>query len=324
MRLITLEEHYRSPALADAHETTGAPLRITRAAAFLAKLDDLDGGRLADMDAGDIDVQVISHNVPAAEAFPAERAVPLAQEVNDYAAAAVARHPHRFRAFAALPMRAPAAAADELERAVRELGFCGALIHGTTAGRFLDDRAFRPVCERAERLGVPLYLHPAEPPEAVRTAYFGELPTPGGQLLATAAWGWHVETGLHVLRMIVAGTFDEFPGLQLIIGHMGEALPFLLARASRVLTQAGGLERPLEAYVEANLHFTTSGLFTHAPLQCLLDVAGADRVLFSVDYPFSSNAEGRDFILGASLSAADRHKLAHGNAERLLGIAPVP
>ncbi len=135
-----------------------------------------------------------------------------------------------------------------------------------------------------------------------------------------AGWGWHVETGLHVLRLIAGGVFDEYPGLQMIVGHMGEALPFFLARSSRVLRQQAGLTRPLEDYVAANLHFTTSGMFTYPPLTCLLEVVGADRVMFSVDYPYSSNAEGREFVLGAPISEADREKVGFANAARLLGL----
>jgi predicted TIM-barrel fold metal-dependent hydrolase len=153
----------------------------------------------------------------------------------------------------------------------------------------------------------------------VREAYYsGGLSPLAGQMLATSGWGWHVETGMHVLRMVLGGVFDEYPGLQLIVGHMGEALPFMLARSSRSLTQAGRLRWPLEEYVLEHVHFTTSGLFTYPPLLCLLMVVGADRVMLSVDYPFSDNEQGRDFMLGAPISADDKEKIAHGNAERLL------
>jgi predicted TIM-barrel fold metal-dependent hydrolase len=325
MRLIALEEHYRSPALRESE----AELDSRRAINFppdspmgrrMAKLDELGEQRLADMDAAGIDLQVLSHSRPAPADFPPERGVDLARAANDHAAQVIAANPTRFGAFATLPLSAPLAAADELERAVSELGFCGAMIDGHTGGRFLDDPFFRPVLERAQSLDVPIYLHPAEPPEAVWTAYYDGLPGPAGAILARAGWGWHVETGMHVLRMILAGVLDELPRLQLIIGHMGEALPFMLAHSSDILAPV--LHRSLEQYVASNLHFTTSAMFTYPPLLCLLLVAGADRVMFSVDYPFAENEEGRDFMLGAPISAADREKIAHGNAERLLGIEP--
>ena len=321
MRLITLEEHYRAPMLRSVGvRGAGAPPPDTPIARIQAKLDDVGDQRLADMDAGGIDIQVLSHGAPGTEQLEPEQAIPLAREANDYLARSIAPHPDRLAAFATLPTAAPEAAADELERAVTELGFKGALINGHVRGRFLDDREFWPIFERAVRLAVPIYLHPTDPPAAVREAYYSGLPPQVGQTLSTAGWGWHVDTGLHVLRMIAGGVLDEYPGLQIILGHMGEALPFFLARSSRVLRQQAGLSRPLEEYVAENLHFTTSGMFTHPPLTCLLDVVGADRVMFSVDYPYSSNEEGRDFMAGAPVSEADRETLAFGNAQRLLDL----
>jgi predicted TIM-barrel fold metal-dependent hydrolase len=324
MRLITLEEHYRAPAMSRSAGSGGGlasnPPTDSPLARNLAKLDEIGPVRLADMDAAGIDVQVLSHTVPGAEQFSADQAASVAWSANDHLAKAIEAHPDRFAGFATLPTPAPPAAADELERAVTTLGFKGALINGHTHGRFLDDRFFWPIFERAERLGVPIYVHPCEPPAAVRYAYYDGLSDQAAQMLATSAWGWHVDTGLHVLRMIVGGVFEEFPRLQVIIGHMGEALPFMLARASRQLTRAAGLPKPLEDYMAENFHVTTSGLFTEPPLLCLLSVIGPDRVMFSVDYPYATNQEGADFILGAAISQSDREKIAHGNAERLLGL----
>jgi uncharacterized protein len=319
MRLITLEEHYRAPMLRAVgglpEPPPGSPL-----AAIQAKLDDVGDQRLADMDAGGIDVQVLSHGAPGTEQLEAKQAIRLAREANDYLADAVAAHPDRFAAFATLPTAAPGAAADELERATGQLGFKGALINGHVQGKFLDAPEFWPIFERAERLGVPIYVHPTVPPPAVREAYYGGLTPQFAQALSMAGWGWHVDTGLHGLRLIAGGVLDEYPTLQIIIGHMGEALPFFLARSSRVLQQQAGLSRPLEQYMTSNFHFTTSGMFSYPPLILLLEVIGGDRVMFSVDYPYSSNSEGRDFVMSAPISDADREKIAHGNAERLLGL----
>ncbi len=319
MRLITLEEHYRAPMLRSVgglpEPPPGSPL-----AAIQAKLDDVGDQRLADMDAGGIDVQVLSHGAPGTEQLEPEPSIRLAREANDYLADAVAAHPDRFAAFATLPTAAPGAAADELERATGELGFKGALINGHVQGKFLDAPEFWPIFEQAERLGVPIYVHPTVPPPAVREAYYAGLTPQFAQALSMAGWGWHVDTGLHGLRLIAGGVLDEYPTLQIIIGHMGEALPFFLARSSRVLQQQAGLSRPLEEYMASNFHFTTSGMFSYPPLILLLEVIGADRVMFSVDYPYSSNSEGRDFVMDAPISDADREKIAHGNAERLLGL----
>lgn len=322
MRLIALEEHYHAPAVKAALSAAGRPdpPAGSAIARVQAKLDDLGDARLNDMDAGGIAVQVISHGAPGTEQLDPDQAVPIARQANDHLAQAVKRHPDRLAAFATLPTAAPNEAADELERTVAEHGFKGALINGHVRGRFLDERSFWPIFERAQNLNVPIYLHPTEPPGAVRDAYYKNLPQPIANTLATSGWGWHVDTGLHVLRLIAAGVLDEYPRLQIIVGHMGEALPFFLDRTSRNLQRLGGLATPLEHYVAENLHFTTSGMFSYPPLTCLLSVVGADRVMFSVDYPFAANDEGRDFMQNAPISKLDREKLAHGNAERLLGL----
>ncbi len=321
MRLIALEEHYRAPVLESiAARRAPDPPPDSPMARLQAKLDDLGPQRLKDMDAGGIDIQVISHGAPGTEQLEPEQAVPRAREANDYLANAIGEHPNRLAAFAALPTAAPAQAADELERTVTEHGFKGALINGHVRGRFLDSREFWPIFERAQKLNVPIYLHPTEPPDAVRDAYYSDLPPRIAQALATSGWGWHVDTGLHALRLIAAGVLDEYPGLQIILGHMGEALPFFLDRSSRNLRAQANLERALEEYVANNFHFTTSGMFSYPPLACLLSVVGADRVMFSVDYPYSRNEDGRDFLLRAPISPIDRDKLAFRNAERLLNV----
>jgi hypothetical protein len=243
----------------------------------------------------------------------------LAQRVNDEAAEAVRRYPKRFAAFATLPVADPIASAEELERTVKQLGFKGAMINGMTQGRFLDDPFFTPIFERAEALDVPLYLHPAPPPEGVQKAYFSGLEPGLAHMLSIAGWGWHAEQGLHTIRLIATGVFDRFPKLQIIIGHMGEMIPFFLARINAVVTPAAkGLKKSVADYFHSNVHITTSGIFTAPPLYLTLEVVGADRILFSVDYPYSSNEMGRAFLDKLSLSPADFAKITHGNAERLL------
>lgn len=326
MRLITLEEHYRSKLVDEAIGPEGDFFRSMNAAGEemakrLAKLTNLGDERIADMDAAGIDLQVLSHTVPSPELLDASRAVPLAQRINDQMADAMRRYPNRFSAFATLPIADPAAAAKELERTVRELRFVGAMINGVTQGRFLDDVFFSPIFERVESLGVPLYLHPAPPSETIQKAYFSGLDPAVGRILSIAGWGWHAEQGLHTIRIIASGLFDRFPKLQIIIGHMGEMIPFFLARINAAVTpmaQRAGLKRTVGDYFHENIHITTSGIFTAPPLYLALEVVGADRILFSVDYPYSSNEQGRQFLDKLSLSPADLEKITHGNAERLL------
>lgn len=287
-----------------------------------AKLADLGSIRLKDMDAGGIDLQVISHTVLGTVSLPGDEGVRLAREANDQLAAAVAAHPDRFAGFATLPMTDPEAAADELERAVRSLGFKGAMINGTTNGRFLDDPSFLPILEPAVALDVPMYVHPAVPPAAVREAYYTGFDLAVNFSLSTGGWGWHSEAGIHTLRLILAGVFDRLPALQIIIGHMGEIIPFMLARINNVLTPvAKHLQRTVPEYFLQNFHITTSGFFTDPPLLLALQVTGADRIIFSVDYPYSTNEQGRAFLDSASISPADKEKISHLNAERLLKLA---
>jgi predicted TIM-barrel fold metal-dependent hydrolase len=196
------------------------------------------------------------------------------------------------------------------------------VINGTTGGLFLDDGRFESILAEAERLGALLYLHPALPPRAIHETYFSGLAAHIGMLLAGAAWGWHQETALHALRMIAAGCFDRHPDLKVIIGHMGEMLPFQLARIDQLLSpELTRLDRRVSEYLLGNFWLTTSGFFTEPPLRCALSVVGADRILFSVDYPFSPNQAGRTFIDSLSIGEADRQKIAFLNAERLLGVS---
>jgi uncharacterized protein len=324
MRTITLEEHFSTEKFLQATEVqsrrdfVSAYFRTIR-----AKLLDLGEARIADMDAAGIDMQVLSLAAGDMDRLDAPTAIALARDANDALAAAVQAHPRRFAAFAALDLREPETAARELERSIRQLGFKGVMVNGTSGGLFLDDLRFTPFFEAAQSLNVPIYLHPAPPPLTVQQAYFSGLPEDFAFLLSTAGWGWHTETGMHCLRLIGSGLFDRFPKLCFIIGHMGENLPFSLARAHSVLTRSvNKLHRPFAEYFHRHFHITTSGYFTLPPLLCALEVVGADHILFSVDYPFSPTEAGRRFLDFLPLSPADLRKITHQNAERLLNIAP--
>lgn len=313
MRTIALEEHFLPADLARIGFPNGTPI-----GGIDAELDDLGEGRLAAMDAAGIDVQVLSLVGQGVQQLPPVEAVAVARDANDRAAAAVAAHPDRFAAFGVLPLSDPEASAAELGRC-RDLGLVGVMIHGLTHGVFLDDPSMTPVLAAADGLSVPIYLHPAPPPDPVRQAYFSGLDPAVATALATGAWGWHAECGLHVLRMVATGVFDRHPHLRLIVGHMGEGLPFSLARAAWRLGLAD-TGRSITQTVLDHVLITTSGYFTDAPLHCALDVFGAERILFAVDHPFSDNRRGTDFLAAAAVDEATRAAIAHGNAERLLGL----
>lgn len=217
-------------------------------------------------------------------------------------------------------MRAPQAAADELERAITDLGFRGAMINGTTDGQFLDDVRFAPILERASKLGVPIYLHPNFPPKAVMDTYYSGLPQMMSRLLAWGGFGWHVETAIHVLRLAASGTFEKFPGLKIIVGHMGETLPFMLDRLDHCLVDMHG-EPPISPIIRDRLYITTSGVFSTPAFLCALTTFGADRILFSVDYPYSTTDQAVDWFNHLPVAPADKKKIMHGNADSLLRLA---
>ena len=322
MRTITLEEHITTPLFvkSTAHLERGMPNNAYMEK-LQAKLLDCSAGRIADMDAAGIDVQVLSLAGAGLDLLDREVASYVARATNDTLHAIMDEYPGRFEAFSTLNLQEPEKAATEFVRCVQTLGFKGAMVHGTTRGSFLDDPRFTPIFEAAQHLDVPIYLHPAPPPPAVKQAYFSGLPGEVGSLLSTAGWGWHVETGMHCLRLMVAGVFDRFPKLKIIIGHMGEDLPYSIARADSVLSRnSHRLQRTISEYFCENFWITTSGYFTRPPLQCAIDVVGIDRVLFSIDYPFSPNEVGRTFLDSLELSPEDMAKLTHANAEKLLKI----
>jgi hypothetical protein len=319
MRTITLEEHFSTPefleAMAEARQ--GDPV-VAMWRANRGKLFEVGADRIADMDAAGIDVQVLSLS-GGLDRLDRATATSLARDTNDKLAEAVRARPDRFAGFATLGLQDPQKAALEFERCVRQLGFKGALVNGTTDGQFLDHPRFAPLFEAAQALDVPVYLHPGLPPDEVRKAYYSGLPDDLGFTLSTPGWGWHVETGMHCLRLIVSGLFDRHPRLKIIIGHMGEALPFYIARSEVFLGRsAPHLRRRVSEYFREHFYITTSGCFTVPPFLCALQVVGADRMLFSVDYPYDSNAAGRAFLNALPVSAEDLVKISHGNAELLL------
>ncbi|AKN15597.1 amidohydrolase [Mycobacterium haemophilum DSM 44634] len=326
MRYIALEEAFFIPELAHL-QPTSEPQRMMRrfkpeyTERFERQLPDFTEYRLPEMDNAGIDIQVLSLTVPGLQVdIDAEQARHNACFANDYLAKVIGEHPERFRGFAALPLQDPAAAAAELERAVTQHGLCGALVNDCVTGpggRYLDAPEYDELWSAAESLGVPLYLHPGAPPADHWRVLDGRPELYG------ATWSWAAEVGGHALRILFSGVFDRHPGATMILGHMGEFLPFQRSRLdSRYAASAATtpLKRVPSAYLGTNIVFTNSGVFSPAVMLGAVLEVGADAVMFSVDYPYESCYDAVQGFERTTLSAGDREKIAHGNAERVLRI----
>ena len=314
MKLIALEEHYMDPEVAR-HWKEGGPEE--RDSQLRERLLDVGALRLREMDEAGIDIQVLSHSAPATQRLDAESAPAIARAANDRLHDHVQKSGGRFQGFAVLPTANPKASADELERAVTKLGFKGAMIHGLTNGKFIDERQFWPIFERAQALDVPLYMHPAVPHPAVVEAYYKDYlkDYPG---LLTAAWGFTVETATQGIRLVLSGVFEAYPELKIILGHLGESLPFSLWRIDMALARQGNRASSFRDSFREHFWITTSGNFSTPALLCCVLELGVDRILFSVDYPFVPNPPGTRWMEHVPLSDADRQKILGGNAARLL------
>jgi predicted TIM-barrel fold metal-dependent hydrolase len=319
MRTVTVEEHFAFPEFFDGpgREFKEQAKSGPRGAKLFEQLSEVGDKRVAEMDAAGIDVQLLSLQYPGTEQLEAAEALAVARAANDFLADVIKRHPTRFSGLAALPTAAPEKAAEELQHRVRA-GFKGAIINGHNRGRYLDDKFYWPVLESAEALGVPIYLHPTRPPKAVIDASFAGLAPEVSWMLSGSGWGWHIETANHLIRLILAGMFDRFPKLQIVIGHLGEGLPFMLPRLDTNFAQPlTKLKRSFADYLRQNVHYTFGGFFYPATFLDLLLEVGVERIMFSVDYPYGSMSRGRAFLEQLPVSAADRERIAHGNAEKL-------
>jgi predicted TIM-barrel fold metal-dependent hydrolase len=316
--LITLEEHFLSKAVADGNNDKYA-MQLKHIPGVEDKLRDLDMMRLADMAAGKVSLQVISHAPGAINLLQAKGA-------NDQLAAAIRQHPDRFAGFAVLPMAEPTAAAEELRRCVTELGFKGALIDNhTTDGKYYDGVEYDTVWQVVEGLGVPVYLHPTWATEAqMQTLYQGEFSEAAARGIASSAFGWHSDVASHFLRLYAAGVFERYSKLKIILGHFGEMLPFMLERICALSKRWGTYKRPFKQVWDENVWVTTSGVWSLDPMVALLRNTKIERILYSVDYPFATNERGLQWWeeLSASqlLSREDLEKIAYRNAEGLMGL----
>ena len=324
MKTIAIEEHFSTPMLqAKLQKTAYRDFFLTSRSEQLGhdivkELADLAESRIAHMDAVGIDVQVLSFGSPGPQAFDAEAGIPMARDANERLYETMKKHPTRFEGFAALPTADPQASADELERTVKKLGFKGAMIHGHQQGSFLDDKKYWVIWERAVALDVPIYLHPRQPSAAAMQAYFD-----GYEDIAGAPWGFAVDTSIHFLRILFAGVFDAYPNLKIILGHLGEGLPFAMHRLNdlsyRSAARRGLKKQPIE-YIRDNLVVTTSGNWYEPAFLCTLLALGADKILFAADWPYEANKTAAEFLREISINDLDREKIAHLNAERLLKI----
>ena len=330
MRVVALEEHFTVPALVRRIDPGAIARRGFRPRKTSPNVPnpmelapEIGAQRLAAMDAAGITVQVLSNTGPGPDLVPGPDGIAMAREMNDHLAAAIARHPDRFAGFAVLAMQSPESTPDELARAVKQLGFAGAMINGTTEGRFLDHPSYDGLLAAAVDLDVPIYIHPHLAPEPVRAAYYSGLEPGAARVLEAAGWGWHQETAIHVLRLVLSGTLDRHPRLRLVIGHMGEMLPVMLARADEVFAlDIEHLQRPISRAILDQVWLTTSGIFSEPPFLAALLTFGIDRIMFSVDYPYAPNAKGRAFLDRLSLAPVDMAKLTHANADALLKLKP--
>ncbi|HEX4407410.1 MAG TPA: amidohydrolase family protein [Xanthobacteraceae bacterium] len=320
MKVIAIEEHFILPEyrrkysdyLAFLYRSMGDEAGHDIAGQLLDLADD----RLRFMDAAGVDIQVLSFTAPGPQALDKEAGVAMAVSANNQLKEAIDKHPDRFAGFAMVPTADPEAAARELERAVKELGFKGTMIHGHHQGSFLDDKKYWPIFETAAKLDVPVYLHPTVPPLPIKNTYFA-----GYEELEGAAWGFGVDTSCHFLRLMFSGLFDAYPNLQIILGHLGETLPFAMHRMHAKTFHAAqrrGLKKTPLQYIRDNLIVTPSGNWYEPAFMCTLLALGADRIIWAVDWPYEANTVAMDFFRRLPLNDTDKEKIAHLNAERVL------
>ncbi len=317
--IITIEEHFDTPQAAQLfNEHVGTETQ--NAKPLYEKLIDFDN-RLRYMDANGIGMQILSDAGNSPQVLPGKLAVSACKEINNVLVKVIQSHPDRFAGFATLPVDEPEAAVEELQRSVTKLGFKAALISGTVNGQFLDHPKFLPIFAEAEKLDVPLYLHPGYPTKEQRNLLYTSeaYPKIAGALISTFGWGWHMDQGLQMVRLIFAGIFDKFPELKLISGHWGEFVPNFIGRLDGISHIPGiGLKKSFSQYYRNNVYVTPSGMFTKPQFELALAEMGADHILYSEDYPYIiKEGEVSSFFDQMSISMEDKEKIAYKNAEKL-------
>lgn len=321
MRLVAIEEHWTTRELTRALETVpeerrDPSLMLNEHGEVLERLLDVGETRVAAMEAQGVDLQVVSLAPPGTGPLDRADAPAMSRDLNDLAAAAVARNPARLRAMATLPLADPSACAAELERATRQ-GLVGAMVYGQVGGRQLDDAAYDELFSEAAALETPIFIHPQIPPRGIRAASYAGFDELTELALATFGWGWHLEAAVTALRLIVRGTFERHPRLQVVLGHWGELLPFWSDRTDS-LARIAGLQRTVSETLRENFHLTCSGMLNPTLLRHALEVTTPDRLMFSTDYPFQApTAVEIDGFLSEFADEGERSAFAAGNATRL-------
>ena len=313
MKFIGLEEHFSTPEyIAEFKAKTDDEYAV------LDKICDVGALRIAQMDEAGVDMQIVSLSTPGVEQLGRDDAVRVSAEVNAYISRAIKENPDRFRAFITIPTVSPRDAIGVLQGA-KEAPFVGVNINGRIGDKYLDDPEFLPMLKEIEALDMPVYLHPCLPPRAVIDNYYaGPWSDEVTDNFSRGALGWHIETAVHVFRMILGGVFDRCPDLKVVIGHLGEGAPFFFQRFLRIMNRdITKLDRPVDEYLKENIYYTISGFNYDAVFSCLADQVGMDHILFSADYPFGSLKAAMDFLNQLPLSESDKHKIAHETAERL-------
>ncbi|KAK3710473.1 hypothetical protein LTR37_010316 [Vermiconidia calcicola] len=320
--LITLEEHFFSTAAMDTLDDKMVE-QFKHIPGLKDKLTDADELRLEEMEKGKVSFQVISHACIAGAPSPS-----VCREGNDELAGHIQKHPDRFAGFAVLPMSDAEKSAKELERSIKQLGFVGAMVDNHVHGKYYDGSEYDVFWKMAQDLDVPIYLHPTWPSDNMNPQYTGNFSDGASRSMGASGWGWHTETGLHILRLFAAGVFDKFPNLKMIIGHMGEMLPFQLQRICNLSVRWGDHKRKLRQVWDENIWITTSGVWSLDPLRCILGNTKVDRILFSVDYPFEKNENGLKWIEelehSGLVTEEQLEMIAYKNSEKLLNVKAPP
>lgn len=312
---IALEEHFMCPGMESYWTDTVADVDPQFIGKLTARLSDFGDSRLEAMDQAGISRAALSLSGPGVQAEKDTRtAVRKAIAANDFLAAEIQKRPTRYLGFAHLPMQDAKAAADELERCMRQLKFCGAMINGHTNGQYLDHPSLNSFWERAEALGAPIYIHPTDPVALAPVL-------DGHKALRRSTWEWGFETGSHALRLVFAGVFERFPKSKLMLGHLGETLPYLLWRFdSRAKLYGVKLGKQPSEYIKSNVAVTLSGMFSAEPMACAISALGLERVMFSADYPFESAEEAGHFIDTVPVAEEVRDAVCFKNAEKYFGL----
>ncbi len=310
--IIAIEEHFMHEELARYFGPAA-----NHPPAIAERLYDFTDIRLQEMDMAGIDKQVLSHQSPGSQRLANEIAVDACRASNDALAAVIGRAPDRFDGFAMIPTMFPDKAADELQRAIEELGLKGAMIHGLSHGNFVDGPDYMPIYARAAALDVPVYLHPAIPDKTVADIYYAPYSQNHPDLLR-AAWGFGVEAGTQAVRLILSGVFDKHPELKIVLGHLGEAIPFLMPRIDEALSRPGNASVSFAEVFRRNFHVTTSGFFGDTALKCCLEMLGPEKVLFAIDWPYADNRAGVDWLKSCPISTDTKQAIFSRNSKTLL------